>query len=85
MITREADGTILTHAGPEISVASTKAFTSQIIALYIFALYLGELRGKLSEDQIKKHAQELIELPMKIESSMKAPWRVSAQRSGWRG
>ncbi len=67
MITREADGTILTHAGPEISVASTKAFTSQIIALYIFALYLGELRGKLSEDQVKKHAQELIELPLKIE------------------
>src|SRR4029077_1224192 len=67
MITREADGTILTHAGPEISVASTKAFTSQIIALYIFALYLGELRGKLSEAEVKKHAQELIELPLKIE------------------
>ncbi len=67
MITREADGTILTHAGPEISVASTKAFTSQIIALYIFALYLGELRGKLSEEQVVKHAQELIELPLKIE------------------
>lgn len=67
MITREADGTILTHAGPEISVASTKAFTSQIIALYIFALYLGETRGKLTEDQVKKHAQELIELPLKIE------------------
>jgi glutamine---fructose-6-phosphate transaminase (isomerizing) len=67
MITREADGTILTHAGPEISVASTKAFTSQIIALYIFALYLGELRGKLSGEQVKKHAQELIELPLKIE------------------
>ena len=67
MVTREADGTILTHAGPEISVASTKAFTSQIIALYIFALYLGELRGKLSEEQVIKHAQELIELPLKIE------------------
>lgn len=67
MVTREADGTILTHAGPEISVASTKAFTSQIIALYIFALYLGEIRGKLSEEQVRKHAQELIELPLKIE------------------
>jgi len=67
MITREADGTILTHAGPEISVASTKAFTSQIIALYIFALYLGETRGKLTEDEVKSHAQELIELPLKIE------------------
>lgn len=70
MITREADGTILTHAGPEISVASTKAFTSQIIALYIFALYLGELREKLSEEQVKKHAQELIELPLKIEETL---------------
>lgn len=67
MITREADGTILTHAGPEISVASTKAFTSQIIALYIFALYLGETRGKLTEQEVKSHAQELIELPLKIE------------------
>ncbi len=67
MITREADGTILTHAGPEISVASTKAFTSQIIALFIFALYLGELRGVLSEEQVVEHAQELIELPLKIE------------------
>ena len=67
MITREADGTILTHAGPEISVASTKAFTSQIIALYIFALHLGELRGALTNEQVTKHAQELIELPLKIE------------------
>ena len=67
MITREADGTILTHAGPEISVASTKAFTSQVIALYIFSLYLGELRGVLSSEQVVKHAQELIELPLKIE------------------
>ena len=67
MITREADGTILTHAGPEISVASTKAFTSQIIALYIFALHLGELRGALTNEEVTKHAQELIELPLKIE------------------
>lgn len=67
MITREADGTILTHAGPEIGVASTKAFTSQMIALYLFALYLGQLRGELSSDEAKKHAQELAELPLKIE------------------
>jgi glutamine---fructose-6-phosphate transaminase (isomerizing) len=67
MVTREADGTILTHAGPEISVASTKAFTSQIIALYIFGIYLGELRMKISPEQAIKYAQELIELPLKIE------------------
>ncbi|HEX7955471.1 MAG TPA: glutamine--fructose-6-phosphate transaminase (isomerizing) [Pyrinomonadaceae bacterium] len=67
MITRESDGTILTHAGPEIGVASTKAFTSQMIALYLFAMYMGQLRGKLSEEESKRHAQQLAELPVKIE------------------
>src|SRR5688500_2564096 len=67
MITREADGTILTHAGPEIGVASTKAFTAQMVALYLFALYLGEIRGQVDEAQAKKLAQDLAELPLKIE------------------
>ena len=67
MITREADGTILTHAGPEIGVASTKAFTSQMIAVYLFALYIGQLRGKIDEKRAKYHAQQLAELPLKIE------------------
>ncbi len=67
MIVREADGTILTHAGPEIGVASTKAFTSQMIALYLLGLYLGELRGALSPEQAQHHAQQLAELPMKLE------------------
>jgi glucosamine--fructose-6-phosphate aminotransferase (isomerizing) len=67
MIQREADGTILTHAGPEISVASTKAFTTQMIALYLFSIYLGTLRGKLNEEQAKYHAQQLTDLPSKIE------------------
>ncbi|CAA9421413.1 MAG: Glutamine--fructose-6-phosphate aminotransferase [isomerizing] [uncultured Pyrinomonadaceae bacterium] len=67
MIQREADGTILTHAGPEISVASTKAFTTQMIALYLFSMYLGTLRGKLNEGQAKYHAQQLTDLPSKIE------------------
>ncbi|HEX8146882.1 MAG TPA: glutamine--fructose-6-phosphate transaminase (isomerizing) [Pyrinomonadaceae bacterium] len=67
MITRESDGTILTHAGPEIGVASTKAFTSQMIALYLFAMYLGQLRGTLSDDESRRHAQQLAELPVKIE------------------
>jgi glucosamine--fructose-6-phosphate aminotransferase (isomerizing) len=67
MIMREADGAILTHAGPEIGVASTKAFTSQMIALYLFGLYLGQLRGALSEAEAKHHAQQLAELPVKIE------------------
>jgi glucosamine--fructose-6-phosphate aminotransferase (isomerizing) len=67
LIHREADGTILTHAGPEIGVASTKAFTSQMVALYLFALYLGELRGTISPDEGKKLAQDLAEVPLKIE------------------
>ncbi|HEX8456903.1 MAG TPA: glutamine--fructose-6-phosphate transaminase (isomerizing) [Pyrinomonadaceae bacterium] len=67
MITRESDGTILTHAGPEIGVASTKAFTAQMIALYLFGLHLGQLRGALTQDEAKQHAQELAELPVKIE------------------
>ncbi|MGB2913110.1 MAG: glutamine--fructose-6-phosphate transaminase (isomerizing), partial [Pyrinomonadaceae bacterium] len=67
MITREADGTILTHAGPEIGVASTKAFTAQMVALYLFAMYLGEVRGMIDETRAKKLAQDLAELPLKIE------------------
>ncbi|MGH9882773.1 MAG: glutamine--fructose-6-phosphate transaminase (isomerizing), partial [Pyrinomonadaceae bacterium] len=67
MIVREADGTILTHAGPEIGVASTKAFTSQMIALYLLGLYLGELRGTLSPADAMRHTQQLAELPVKLE------------------
>jgi glucosamine--fructose-6-phosphate aminotransferase (isomerizing) len=67
MIVREADGTILTHAGPGIGVASTKAFTGQMVALYLFGLYLGQLRGVLPEDEARFHAQELAELPVKLE------------------
>jgi glucosamine--fructose-6-phosphate aminotransferase (isomerizing) len=67
MIVREADGTILTHAGPEIGVASTKAFTGQMVALYLLGLYLGQIRGVLSEDEARFHAQELAELPVKLE------------------
>jgi glucosamine--fructose-6-phosphate aminotransferase (isomerizing) len=67
MITREADGTILTHAGPEIGVASTKAFTAQMIALYLFGLYLGQVRGTLTAGQSRAHAQQLAELPVKME------------------
>jgi glucosamine--fructose-6-phosphate aminotransferase (isomerizing) len=67
MMTRESDGTIYTHAGPEIGVASTKAFTSQIVASYLFALYLAQLRGTLSDEMLRWHTQHLSELPVKIE------------------
>jgi glucosamine--fructose-6-phosphate aminotransferase (isomerizing) len=68
MITREAAGTILTHAGPEIGVASTKAFTAQLTALLLVALYLGQLRGKLSDDEAQRLMQEFARLPHKMET-----------------
>src|SRR5690349_20949000 len=67
MITRESAGTIYTHAGPEIGVASTKAFTAQLTALYLFALYLGEVRGNISDDQARKLVHELTRIPGKLE------------------
>jgi glutamine---fructose-6-phosphate transaminase (isomerizing) len=67
MITREAAGTIYTHAGPEIGVASTKAFTAQLTALYLFSLYLGQVRGVLSAEKAKEAIHELTCLPGKLE------------------
>jgi glucosamine--fructose-6-phosphate aminotransferase (isomerizing) len=67
MITREAAGTIYTHAGPEIGVASTKAFTAQMTALYLFALYLAQLRGAITAEQAKEAVQELTRIPGKLE------------------
>ena len=67
MITRESAGTIYTHAGPEIGVASTKAFTAQLTALYLFALYLAQLRGAMSAEQAKDAVQELTRIPGKLE------------------
>src|SRR5260370_8062163 len=68
MVTREDAGTILTHAGPEIGVASTKAFTSQMTALLLLAVYLGQVRGKLSGDAAKNLLQEFTRIPHKIET-----------------
>jgi len=68
MITREAAGTLMTHAGPEIGVASTKAFTSQLTALFILGMYLGQVREVLSEEDSIKLVQELVRLPGKLET-----------------
>ncbi len=67
MITREASGTIYTHAGPEIGVASTKAFTGQLTALYLFALYLAQVRGTMSTEQARAAVQEITHIPGKLE------------------
>ncbi|HXF25907.1 MAG TPA: glutamine--fructose-6-phosphate transaminase (isomerizing), partial [Bryobacteraceae bacterium] len=67
MLTREAAGTLLTHAGPEIGVASTKAFTGQLTALFILAMYLGQVREALSPEDSRNLVQELVRLPGKLE------------------
>jgi len=66
-IARESDGVIYQHAGPEIGVASTKAYTSQVTCFVLFTLYLGRLRGVLSDAQVKQMSAELRELPGLIE------------------
>jgi glucosamine--fructose-6-phosphate aminotransferase (isomerizing) len=68
MITREAAGTIYTHAGPEIGVASTKAFTGQLTALYLFALYLAQVRKQITGEQARVAVEELLRIPGKLES-----------------
>jgi glutamine---fructose-6-phosphate transaminase (isomerizing) len=72
MATREADGTVYTHAGPEIGVASTKAFTSQLVALQLLALYMAQVRGTLDENAIRQHIEELLQIPHTIEQAIKA-------------
>jgi glutamine---fructose-6-phosphate transaminase (isomerizing) len=72
MATREADGTVYTHAGPEIGVASTKAFTSQLVALQLLALYMAQARGTLRPEDVGRHIEELLQLPHIIEDAIKA-------------
>ena len=68
MMTREADGVIYTHAGPEIGVASTKAFTAQLAALDLLALYLAQVRGRMTADRIREHLEHLQRIPAQIEA-----------------
>jgi glucosamine--fructose-6-phosphate aminotransferase (isomerizing) len=79
MITREATGTLLTHAGPEIGVASTKAFTAQITALLILGMYLGQVRETLSAEASHTLVQELSRIPGKLEHVLKSCRRRSSK------
>jgi glutamine---fructose-6-phosphate transaminase (isomerizing) len=72
MATREAEGTVYTHAGPEIGVASTKAFTSQLVALNILALHLAQVRGTLPDTDMRKAIAALLRLPKQMEQALKA-------------
>src|SRR5204862_805138 len=78
MATRETDGTVYTHAGPEIGVASTKAFTSQLVALYLLGLRLGQIRGILSADASRPHIDALLQLPLFLEQSLKLQSDIEA-------
>ncbi|HKS76063.1 MAG TPA: glutamine--fructose-6-phosphate transaminase (isomerizing) [Terriglobales bacterium] len=71
-IAREADGVIYTNAGPEISIASTKAFTAQLACLFLFALYLGQVRKRLSDAEVEQHIRELLALPEKLQTVLKS-------------
>jgi glucosamine--fructose-6-phosphate aminotransferase (isomerizing) len=71
MATRETDGTVYTHAGPEIGVASTKAFTTQIVALHLLAIYLGQIRGTLTAEAARPHLDALTQLPLLLEQTLK--------------
>jgi glucosamine--fructose-6-phosphate aminotransferase (isomerizing) len=70
-IAREADGVLYTHAGPEISIASTKAFTAQMAVLFLFAAYLAQVRNELSQAALRKWIEELLALPEKTEAVLK--------------
>jgi glutamine---fructose-6-phosphate transaminase (isomerizing) len=72
MVTREADGTIYTHAGPEIGVASTKAFTSQLVALQLLALHMAQVRKTVSAQDLRSHIEDLLRIPQTIEQAIKA-------------
>ena len=72
MVAREAHGAIYTHAGPEIGVASTKAFTAQLTALFLLALKLGQLRGRLDTARSIALMEELSRLPAKLEDVLKS-------------
>jgi len=76
MVTREAEGTIYTHAGPEIGVASTKAFTSQLVALQLFALYLAQVRDRLAPDEARTQIRALLQLPKLLERTLKISSQV---------
>jgi len=75
-MTREADFTVLTNAGPEIGVASTKAFTTQLIGLYLLAIKLGRLRGTLSKEEGQKHLTLLAEVPKVVEQVLHTEAKV---------
>ena len=77
-IARESDDVLYTHAGPEIGVASTKAFTTQIVALYLLALKLGIVRGRIGRNEARERIGELMRLPRTVERAVQLDESVRA-------
>jgi glucosamine--fructose-6-phosphate aminotransferase (isomerizing) len=69
-IARDADAVLYTHAGPEIGVASTKAFTTQLVALYLIALFLAQKLGRLNRDEARRRLAELLKLPTWVQETL---------------
>jgi glucosamine--fructose-6-phosphate aminotransferase (isomerizing) len=69
-IARESDCVFYTHAGPEIGVASTKAFTTQLVALYLIALYLAQKLGRLTRAEVRRRLRELVKLPTWVQETL---------------
>ena len=76
-VSREADCTFYTYAGPEISVASTKAYTTQLVALYLFALFLAEQKQSISADEINEIKSELLDMPKTIEETLRLEGKIN--------
>jgi glucosamine--fructose-6-phosphate aminotransferase (isomerizing) len=77
-LAREATGTIYMHAGPEIGVASTKAFTAMIVAVYLLGLWLGRQRGVLTAEDVRKRIRDLVEVPRLIEQTLELEGQIAA-------
>lgn len=82
-IPRESDAVVYTHAGPEVAVASTKAFVAQITAIYLFALYLANIRGTIDANSEAEHLRELEAIPAKIQRILDTEQAHIEQFAGW--
>jgi glutamine---fructose-6-phosphate transaminase (isomerizing) len=78
MAPRESDGTVYTHAGPEIGVASTKAFTTQLVALQLLAVHLAQVRGTLNPERAEQLLHGLDQLPVQIEEVLRSNAKLKA-------
>ena len=77
-LAREATGVLQMHAGPEIGVASTKAFSTMVVAGYLLGLWLGRQRGTLNAEDVRKHIQDLVEIPRLVEKTLELDQPIAA-------